>query len=69
MVHAIFLADSRTNLVVSEPDATNEKMTGYLKGVGFRALEGLTDEGVDMGHKMAWVSGVDRNRFFQSDIF
>lgn len=64
LCHYIFLAEPKTERVVSEPDARNERMWTYLQGVGFKEWKD-----VDMGHKVAKVMVLEREEFYRRSPF
>ncbi|KDN41880.1 putative siderophore biosynthesis protein [Tilletiaria anomala UBC 951] len=59
-VHLCFLLDPQTQLVVSEPRASNTKMVEYECMVG-----GHVEKLIDLGHKRSALVMIPRERFFQ----
>nr|WP_314489934.1 GNAT family N-acetyltransferase [uncultured Pseudomonas sp.] len=59
LVHYLFLDDPRTQRVVAEPRADNQRMIDYLQGVGFHC-----DKAFDFPHKRAALMVLGRERFF-----
>ncbi|MDZ5602337.1 GNAT family N-acetyltransferase [Pseudomonas sp. RP23018S] len=59
LVHYLFLDDPRTQRVVAEPRADNQRMISYMEQVGFHC-----DKAFDFPHKRAALMVLGRERFF-----
>jgi len=59
LAHYLFLDEPRTQRVVAEPRADNEKMIGYMQGQGF-----YREKEFDFPHKRAALVVLGRERFF-----
>jgi len=60
LTHYLFLDDPRTQHVVAEPRADNDKMIGYLQAQGF-----YREKTFDFPHKRAALMKVGREAFFE----
>ncbi len=60
LAHYLFIDEPRTNRLVSEPRADNEKMIEYLQVQGF-----VREKDFDFPHKRAALMTLDRQRFFE----
>ena len=60
LVHYLFMQDSRTEVIVSEPRSDNEKMIHYLQKTGFCKLKEF-----DFPHKRAALMHLERDEFFK----
>jgi acetyl CoA:N6-hydroxylysine acetyl transferase len=60
LTHYLFLDDPRTQHVVAEPRADNDKMIGYLQAQGF-----YREKTFDFPHKRAALMRVGREAFFE----
>lgn len=60
LVHWAFLDDDRTRSVVAEPRADNDRMIGYMQGLGF-----VRERDFDFPHKRAAMMSLARRPFFE----
>jgi acetyl CoA:N6-hydroxylysine acetyl transferase len=60
LVHWAFLDDERTRSVVAEPRADNDRMIGYMQGLGF-----VRERDFDFPHKRAALMSLARRTFFE----
>lgn len=60
LVHWAFLDDERTRSVVAEPRADNDRMIGYMQGLGF-----VRERDFDFPHKRAAMMSLARRPFFE----